>query len=173
MATLLELKMRKASLEDIIERFLRSYQGNLGQSMSLEFYINQAQQVSQQLRLAENKLLVHKSFSSPLLRTLAVCAAGVFLNNERTNEMSMQKFKDISNEKWRNYEWIDPITKLRVEHKIYAPVSLTVGKTTHRITDITGLVHCIPSVGYFGCVLFWEVKSEDIQQPTEHSCLKD
>lgn len=59
MATLLELKMRKASLEDIIERFLRSYQGNLGQSMSLEFYINQAQQVSQQLRLAENKLLVH------------------------------------------------------------------------------------------------------------------
>lgn len=88
--------------------------------------------------------------------------------------MSMQKVRNLTNEKWRSYAWIDPITKKRIEHKIYAPVSLTVGKITHRITDVTGLVHCVPSVGYFGCVLFWEViELKGIQQPTEHSCLKD
>lgn len=65
------------------------------------------------------------------------------------------KVVDLKMEIKRMYEWIDPITGNKRQYNIHAPVVLHVGKTTHRVTDRTGLVHCVPAVGYFGCVVCW------------------
>jgi hypothetical protein len=119
--------------------------------------------------------------SSLILPTLAVrdshsealtCddALELFLLKGKTN----MKLIDLKNEKWRSYEWIDPVSGQKMTHRITAPDCLTVGRTTHRVKDITGLVHVVPNVGYFGCVLYWENKPKDTtQQLQEHSCLKD
>lgn len=58
--------------------------------------------------------------------------------------------KDITDELWREYDFGDRI------YRIYEPVKLWIGTTTHRVLDRTGVVHCVPSVGYAGCVLRWD-----------------
>lgn len=66
--------------------------------------------------------------------------------------------KDLQKESFRHYEWIDPVTGNKMTHRIYSPVTLCLGKTTHRILDENGIVHIVPSIGYFGCVLLTESK---------------
>ena len=68
--------------------------------------------------------------------------------------------KDLNKEAYRIYKWIDPVTGKECRHQIDEPVTLWVGKTTHRILDTNGVVHFVPSVGYFGCVLFTENKDK-------------
>ena len=68
--------------------------------------------------------------------------------------------KNLTKEAFRRYEWIDPVTKDTMMHEIKEPVALYLGKTTHRILDTNGLVHFVPSVGYFGCVLLTENKDK-------------
>lgn len=69
--------------------------------------------------------------------------------------------KDLKKEKFRRYEWIDPVTGKIAMHRINEPVALYRGKTTHRILGTNGLIHFVPSVGYFGCVLFTENKDKN------------
>lgn len=65
---------------------------------------------------------------------------------------------NISKELYRLYEWTDPISGKQILHRIDGPITLFYesGHTTHRILDSTGVIHCIPAVGYFGCVLYWK-----------------
>jgi len=59
---------------------------------------------------------------------------------------------------WREYEWIDPESGAVRVYKIDGPVALFTrpGGTTHRIVDALGTVHCVPAVGWFGCVARWQ-----------------
>ena len=68
------------------------------------------------------------------------------------------KSYDISKEMWREYKWVDPITGNFCSHRIENPKSLFYekGHTTHRIVDSFNVAHCIPAVGYFGCIVFWK-----------------
>ena len=84
-----------------------------------------------------------------------------------------QKQVNLKMEAKRMYQWIDPMTGNKRVYDIYAPVVLHVGKTTHRVIDSSGLVHCVPSVGYFGCVVCWVNKPLENKLPDQHSCLKD
>jgi len=61
---------------------------------------------------------------------------------------------DISDERWREYDWEGRI------YRIYTPRWLYIrpGGTTHRVVDSGGVTHCVPSVGVMGCVLRWSVK---------------
>jgi len=61
--------------------------------------------------------------------------------------------KDLSKEAYRIYKWIDPVMGKECRHQIDEPVALFVGKTTHRVLDTNGLVHFVPRIAYFGCVL--------------------
>lgn len=60
--------------------------------------------------------------------------------------------KDISCELWREYDWYGRI------YRIHTPKTLFIkpGETTHRVVDINGVTHCVPSVGNLGCVLRWQ-----------------
>lgn len=63
--------------------------------------------------------------------------------------------KDISSEQWRMYRWLDVVSKKPVYVKIHRPVFLwfhSVG-ATHRVQDISGVVHIVPAPGNFGCVV--------------------
>lgn len=60
--------------------------------------------------------------------------------------------QDLSDELWREYDFGGRV------YRIDNPVSLYVGKTTHRVVDAKGLVHCVPTVGHLGCVLRWQPK---------------
>lgn len=66
--------------------------------------------------------------------------------------------KDISDEQWREYTWHTGQGSVNVTYRITNPVALYVGKTTHRVLDTEGIVHCIPTVGERGCSLRWKVK---------------
>jgi len=59
------------------------------------------------------------------------------------------QLKSLKDEAWREYEFEGRVYRIR------NPESLAVGLTTHRVVDSTGVVHCIPAPGYFGCVLRW------------------
>jgi len=61
--------------------------------------------------------------------------------------MKKQSLKD---EEWREYEFKGVI------YRIVDPVALWVGSTTHRIIDEQGVIHCVPAVGYHGCILRWK-----------------
>lgn len=75
--------------------------------------------------------------------------------------MAQDKLKeyDLTDEQWREYDWEYEPGKNRV-YKIYEPKSLfyVKGASTHRVLDIDGVVHCVPTVGNMGCVLRWKVK---------------
>lgn len=60
--------------------------------------------------------------------------------------------KDISTELWREYDFGGRV------YRIDLPKDLYIGTSTHRVVDITGMVHCVPAVGYHGCVLRWQSK---------------
>ena len=72
----------------------------------------------------------------------------------------LQEF-DISKEEWREYEWNSTSEPYRIEN----PVKLFIRPlgSTHRVVDMEGVVHCIPSVGIMGCVLRW--KNTDPNNP--------
>ncbi len=59
---------------------------------------------------------------------------------------------DISHELWREYDWNGRV------YRIVNPTMLFLrpGGSTHRVVDLNGVVHCVPSVGVFGCVLRWK-----------------
>lgn len=61
--------------------------------------------------------------------------------------------KDISSEAWREYDFGGRV------YRIVEPVSLAVGKTTHRVVDAEGIAHCVPAPGGdSACVLRWKAK---------------
>jgi hypothetical protein len=57
--------------------------------------------------------------------------------------------KDISSEKWREYDFAGRV------YRIANPRTLYIGKTSHRVVDAEGIVHCAPAPGQCGCVLRW------------------
>jgi hypothetical protein len=60
--------------------------------------------------------------------------------------------KNLKDEEYREYDFAGRKTTYR----IHDPASLFVGKTTHRIVDVEGIVHCVPAPGFRGCVLRWK-----------------
>ena len=55
-------------------------------------------------------------------------------------------------EEWREYDFQDRI--YRIDNPV--KVEFRDGSTTHRVTDVTGVVHCVPAPGQNGCVLRWK-----------------
>lgn len=60
--------------------------------------------------------------------------------------------KDISNEAWREYDFAGRV------YRITCPITLYVGKTTHRVVTQDNIAHCVPAPGEHGCVLRWTGK---------------
>lgn len=60
----------------------------------------------------------------------------------------------LIDEEYREYDFSDSDGEPRV-YRIDAPLLLVYreGGTTHDIVDRTGVVHCVPALGYFNCVL--------------------
>lgn len=66
--------------------------------------------------------------------------------------MSDLKRIDVAGvETWREYDFCGRV--YRIEKP--AVVEFRVGGETHRVTDSTGIVHCVPAPGVNGCVLRW------------------
>lgn len=67
--------------------------------------------------------------------------------------------KLLTDEEWREYTWFPPEGG-NATYKIPKPQRLYFrpGGTTHRVVDSAGVVHCVPAVGHFGCVLRWKVR---------------
>jgi hypothetical protein len=63
---------------------------------------------------------------------------------------------DLTDELWREYEFWDG--GKMITYRIVSPERLVVGTTTHRVLDLQGVVHCVPNIGRYGCVLRWKVK---------------
>lgn len=63
---------------------------------------------------------------------------------------------DLRDELWREYEWVMDNGQLRI-YRINDPKDLYYrpGGTTHRVVDMGGIIHCVPTVGHMGCVLRW------------------
>lgn len=64
----------------------------------------------------------------------------------------------LKTELWREYEWVEPVNGVIRVYRIEAPVSVHFyrGCTTHRVVDSKGVAHCVPAVGFYGCVLRWQ-----------------
>ena len=62
--------------------------------------------------------------------------------------------KDLASEQWREYDFGGRI------YRIEKPVRLYIGRSTHRVVDGQGIVHCVPAPGYAGCVLRWQASPE-------------
>lgn len=64
----------------------------------------------------------------------------------------------LDKEEWREYEWIIPETDQIRIYRIERPtkVFFRLDSTTHRVVDVTGITHCCPAPGKFGCVLRWQ-----------------
>ena len=73
------------------------------------------------------------------------------------DSVTASALRDISSECYREYEFGPSFD--RVTYRINNPVSLYVGETTHRVIDMSGVVHCVPRPGECNCVLRWEVKA--------------
>jgi hypothetical protein len=72
---------------------------------------------------------------------------------------------DISDEEWREYDWVfnekkGGDTVIRV-YRIENPVTLYTRKneSTHKILDADDIVHCVPSPGRFNCALRWKSRT--------------
>jgi hypothetical protein len=67
----------------------------------------------------------------------------------------------LSDEEWREYEWIDELGRVR-SYRIAYPKALfyRTGGATHRVVDTSGVTHCIPAPGQLGCVLRWKSQVE-------------
>lgn len=55
-------------------------------------------------------------------------------------------------ETWREYDWHGRV------YRIQRPVRVQYrdGGATHRVTDMDGVVHCVPAPGTIDCVLRWQ-----------------
>jgi len=69
------------------------------------------------------------------------------------------KERDLTGEAWREYDFGGRV--YRIDH----PVSLWVGKTTHRVLGEDNVVHCVPGPGVGDCVLRW--KPADPSDPVQ------
>lgn len=75
--------------------------------------------------------------------------------------MSLKEF-DISHELWREYDFFGGIKDSTGEimriYRINDPQKLFIrdGGKTHRVVDNKGVAHCVPTVGFLGCVLRWK-----------------
>jgi hypothetical protein len=67
--------------------------------------------------------------------------------------------KDLTREQWREYDYGGRV------YRIEAPQWLYIGRTTHRVVDATGTVHCVPAPGEKGCALRW--KPRDASNPVQ------
>lgn len=76
---------------------------------------------------------------------------------EKTCDQSEQVRLNISCEQWREYDFQGRV------YRITNPQSLAIGRTTHRVVDEFGIVHCVPAPGKDGCVLRWQ--SKDPKKP--------
>ncbi len=65
---------------------------------------------------------------------------------------------DISTEQYREYDFNGRV------YKIDNPTTLYIGsgKTTHRVVDEKGVVHCVPAPGLGDCVLRWSSKNKNV-----------
>jgi hypothetical protein len=59
---------------------------------------------------------------------------------------------DISDEKWREYDFNGRTYRIEGPVELY----LRVGGTTHRVVDRNGVTHCVPMPGVGDCVLRWQ-----------------
>lgn len=66
--------------------------------------------------------------------------------------MELKKINLQGVEKWREYDFGDRV--YRIDNPV--AVEFYSGGTTHRVTDVTGVVHCVPAPGQMGCVLRWD-----------------
>lgn len=66
--------------------------------------------------------------------------------------MSELKEYDLPDVEWREYDFNGRV------YKIDKPIKLWIrpGGETHRVQDSTGVVHCVPAPGHYGCVLRWK-----------------
>jgi hypothetical protein len=55
-------------------------------------------------------------------------------------------------EEWREYDFNGRVYRIINPTK----VQFRSGGETHRVTDETGVVHCVPAPGRDGCVLRWK-----------------
>lgn len=82
--------------------------------------------------------------------------------DQASQEASAKKLiaMDITSESWREYSWIEPVSKERITYRIEGAVKVHLyrGCTTHRVEDAKGVVHCVPAIGFYGCVLRWSSK---------------
>lgn len=59
---------------------------------------------------------------------------------------------DVKNiEAWREYDFMGRV--YRIDNPVL--VQFRENGSTHRVTDETGIVHCVPAPGTVGCVLRW------------------
>jgi hypothetical protein len=82
-------------------------------------------------------------------------------NEAKKQQASAPTGKDLSDELYREYVF----TGNEHPYRIYNPRQLFVGKTTHRVLDAAGVVHCVPAPGQAGCVLRW--KPKDAANPVQ------
>lgn len=54
-------------------------------------------------------------------------------------------------EQWREYDFGGRVYRIDAPAK----VEFRAGGETHRVTDDSGVVHCVPAPGHLGCVLRW------------------
>lgn len=55
-------------------------------------------------------------------------------------------------EDWREYDFDRRVYRINKP----ASVEFREGGETHRVTDATGITHCVPAPGHRGCVLRWQ-----------------
>ena len=67
--------------------------------------------------------------------------------------------KDLTSELWREYDFGGRVYRIDKPKQLF----MRPGGTTHRVVDISGIVHCCPAPGYMGCVLRW--RSKDSSKP--------
>jgi len=62
---------------------------------------------------------------------------------------------DLTDEEYREYEFGGQTYRINNPLKLF----LRAGGTTHRVLDSEGIVHCVPAVGNFNCILRWKPRA--------------
>lgn len=58
---------------------------------------------------------------------------------------------DLTCELWREYDFGGRTYRIEYPVKLF----LSTSRTTHRVLDKDGVIHCLPAPGREGCVLRW------------------
>lgn len=66
---------------------------------------------------------------------------------------------DLTDEEYREYDFGGRV------YRIDAPEALYIGRTTHRVVALDGIVHCVPAPGFGDCVVRW--KPRDGSRPVQ------